>query len=119
MQQSGGLLLPPVQKLVASLIFAPSGAKMQFESYIVLSSYPLFKTVNFTYGLPPVLNGLSHGLKSVRWTVARRRSRRRRLLDFIESYIVLFSYPLFKTVNFAYGLPYMDFSAATNAQLSG
>ena len=66
MQQSGGLLLPPVQKLVASLIFAPSGAKMQFESYIVF-----------------------------------------------------FSYPLFKTVNFAYGLPYMDFSAATNAQLSG
>ena len=34
MQHPGGLLLPPVQKLVA--IFLPLGAKMQIESYIVL-----------------------------------------------------------------------------------
>ena len=33
MQQSGGLLLPPVQKLVATLIFIPiKGMKMQIES---------------------------------------------------------------------------------------
>jgi len=34
MQQSGGLLLPPVQKLVATIIFA-QGAKMQIESLIL------------------------------------------------------------------------------------
>ena len=35
MHMSGGHLLPPVQKLVATLIFAHSWAKMQIESYIV------------------------------------------------------------------------------------
>ena len=35
MEVSGGHFLPPVQKLVATTIFAPSRAKMQIESYIV------------------------------------------------------------------------------------
>jgi hypothetical protein len=31
MEQSGGLFLPPVQTLVATLVFALSGAKTQFD----------------------------------------------------------------------------------------
>ena len=43
MQQSGGLLLPPVQTLVATLIFFRMRKKMQIESYIVLLKSPLLQ----------------------------------------------------------------------------
>ena len=59
---SSGHLLPPVQKLVATLIYSsPISSTLQSSIFL--------KGNQQSSGLPFVFEGLSHGLKSVHWTL--------------------------------------------------
>ena len=62
MQHAGGMLLPPVQTLVATLQFVPSE---QIGNRVLYRLPPLLilKSSQQSYRLPSAFEGLSHGLK--------------------------------------------------------
>jgi len=114
MRQSGGLSLPPVQKLVTTLIYsspisstiekksephgsgfffvkratACSGSGHRFESYIVHQKGNHTVRCGFSFCFGSKYGTRTHLNATVRWTVAATSSKTGGCLNVIESYIV-------------------------------